>query len=410
MVVFSAGIRPRDELARDCGLRGRRARRHRRSTTAAARPTRRSTRSASARWRRRPGLRPGRARLRDGRGRRRRDLAGERADLHRRRPVHQAQAARAWTWRSFGDAHGTADGALDVRLRRRPLPAMYKQAGGRRGRRRCSAGCWSATPTAYGALRPLAGCGCRPAAAEHLILPAARRRRRRSAPTRCRTTAGDLLLQQRDARARSARRSPTAAAPTSPAVKECTRAGTGCGSCVPLLKPARRGRAGGRGVEVDNGAVRALRAHPRRAVRDRAGAADLTSSANCSTARHGRGRGCEICKPAVASILASPAATSHILDGEQAALQDTNDHFLANIQRNGTYSVVPRIPGGEITPEKLIVIGEVATGLRPLHQDHRRAADRPVRRPRRAAAADLDAGWSTPASSPATPTARRCAR
>ena len=42
------------------------------------------------------------------------------------------------------------------------------------------------------------------------------------------------------------------------------------------------------------------------------------------------------------------------------ALQDTNDHFLANIQRNGTYSVVPRIPGGEITPEKLIVIGEVA--------------------------------------------------
>ena len=30
------------------------------------------------------------------------------------------------------------------------------------------------------------------------------------------------------------------------------------------------------------------------------------------------------------------------------------------MQRNGTYSVVPRIPGGEITPDKLIVIGEVA--------------------------------------------------
>ena len=75
--------------------------------------------------------------------------------------------------------------------------------------------------------------------------------------------------------------------------------------------------------------------------------------------RHGRGRGCDICKPAVASILAS-LGNGHILDGEQAALQDTNDHFLANIQRNGTYSVVPRIPGGEITPEKLIVLGEVA--------------------------------------------------
>ena len=61
----------------------------------------------------------------------------------------------------------------------------------------------------------------------------------------------------------------------------------------------------------------------------------------------------------MASILAS-LGNGHILDGEQAALQDTNDHFLANIQRNGTYSVVPRIPGGEITPDKLIVIGEVA--------------------------------------------------
>jgi len=62
--------------------------------------------------------------------------------------------------------------------------------------------------------------------------------------------------------------------------------------------------------------------------------------------RHGRGRGCDICKPAVASILASLAG-GHILDGEQAALQDTNDHFLANLQRNGTYSVVPRVAGGE---------------------------------------------------------------
>ena len=75
--------------------------------------------------------------------------------------------------------------------------------------------------------------------------------------------------------------------------------------------------------------------------------------------RHGTGRGCDICKPVVASILAS-IGHGHILDGEQAALQDTNDHFLANLQKNGTYSVVPRIAGGEVTPEKLIVLGEVA--------------------------------------------------
>jgi nitrite reductase (NADH) large subunit len=76
-------------------------------------------------------------------------------------------------------------------------------------------------------------------------------------------------------------------------------------------------------------------------------------------ARHGSGRGCDICKPAVASILASLGG-GHIHDGEQATLQDTNDHFLANLQRNGTYSVVPRIPGGEVTPDGLITIGEVA--------------------------------------------------
>lgn len=75
--------------------------------------------------------------------------------------------------------------------------------------------------------------------------------------------------------------------------------------------------------------------------------------------KHGTGAGCAICKPAVASILAS-LDNGHILDGEQAGLQDTNDKYLANMQRNSTYSVVPRIPGGEITPENLIVIGEVA--------------------------------------------------
>ncbi|HLN75593.1 MAG TPA: nitrite reductase (NAD(P)H), partial [Nocardioidaceae bacterium] len=74
---------------------------------------------------------------------------------------------------------------------------------------------------------------------------------------------------------------------------------------------------------------------------------------------HGRGRGCDVCKPAVASILASQL-NGHVLDKSTVALQDTNDAYLANIQRNGTYSVVPRVPGGEITPEKLIVIGEVA--------------------------------------------------
>lgn len=76
-------------------------------------------------------------------------------------------------------------------------------------------------------------------------------------------------------------------------------------------------------------------------------------------AKYGHGDGCEMCKPAVGSILAS-LVNDMILDGGREALQDTNDRALANMQRGGTYSVVPRVPGGEITPEQLIVLGETA--------------------------------------------------
>src|SRR5918992_935932 len=138
-----------------------------------------------------------------------------------------------------------------------------------------------------------------------------------------------------------------------PAIKACTRAGTSCGSCVPLLKNLLVQS----GVEVS----KALCEH---FAVSRAELFEIVASTGIRTfsdliAQYGTGRGCDICKPAVASILAS-LGTGHVLSGEQATLQDTNDHFLANLQRNGTYSVVPRIPGGEITPEGLIVIGEVA--------------------------------------------------
>ncbi len=76
-------------------------------------------------------------------------------------------------------------------------------------------------------------------------------------------------------------------------------------------------------------------------------------------AKHGKGLGCDICKPAVASILASQW-NEFVLKPDKAVLQDTNDYFLANLQKDGSYSVVPRIPGGEITPDKLLVIAQVA--------------------------------------------------
>jgi len=138
-----------------------------------------------------------------------------------------------------------------------------------------------------------------------------------------------------------------------PSIKACTKAGTGCGSCVPMLKKI-----------LEECGVEQSRALCEHFDHSRADLFEIVRSTGITTfsaliAKHGRGRGCDICKPAIASILAS-LDRGHVLDGEQATLQDTNDKFLANIQRNGTYSVVPRIPGGEITAEKLIVIGEVA--------------------------------------------------
>jgi len=138
-----------------------------------------------------------------------------------------------------------------------------------------------------------------------------------------------------------------------PAVKACTRAGTTCGSCVPLLRQLLAES----GVALPKAMCEHFD-HSRQELFEIVRVRGIRTFSRL-VAEHGRGRGCDICKPAVASILATQG-NGYILDGEQASLQDTNDHFLANIQRNGTYSVVPRIPGGEITPEKLIVIGEVA--------------------------------------------------
>ncbi len=140
-------------------------------------------------------------------------------------------------------------------------------------------------------------------------------------------------------------------------VKSCTNAGTGCGGCVPLVTDLFKSELKKAGIEVKNHLCEHF-AFSRQELYS------LVRSQQIQTFtalldRYGTGRGCEICKPAVASILAS-AWNDQILDAPHVGLQDTNDSFLANIQRDGTYSVIPRIPGGEITPDKLIVLGEVA--------------------------------------------------
>ncbi len=265
---------------------------------------------------------------------------------------------------SFGDPHGTAEGSLDV-VYSDSRAGVYKKLviapdGTLLG------GVLVGDAEAYGTLRPLTGT-VPPVPPESLVLPAG---------------AGDagaalgpaalpdeaVVCSCHNVTKGTIRAAVTEHACTDlPAVKKCTRAGTGCGSCVKVLGQLVDTELEAGGVEVDKGLCGCF-AHTRSELYEIVRTLRITTFGALLDS-HGReearnGDGCEVCKPTVASVLASLApsigADGHVLDGEQAALQDTNDHFLANLQRNGSYSVVPRIPGGEITPEKLIVIGEVA--------------------------------------------------
>jgi nitrite reductase (NADH) large subunit len=141
------------------------------------------------------------------------------------------------------------------------------------------------------------------------------------------------------------------------ALKKCTAASTSCGGCAPLVTQILKAELKRRGVAVNNHICEHF-PYSRQELYHlvRVGRIETFDEL---IAKHGKGLGCDICKPAAASIFAS-CWNEFVLKKDKAALQDTNDYFLANIQKDGTYSIVPRIAGGEITPDKLIVLGQVA--------------------------------------------------
>lgn len=141
------------------------------------------------------------------------------------------------------------------------------------------------------------------------------------------------------------------------ALKAETSASTGCGGCTALLKSVLDCELAKQGIEVNTDICEHF-PYTRQDLCHLIRVGELKTFAEVIE-KHGRGLGCDICKPAIGSILAS-TWNDYVLNQENLALQDTNDHALANMQKNGTYSVVPRIAGGEITPERLIVLGKVA--------------------------------------------------
>jgi nitrite reductase (NADH) large subunit len=362
LVVFSAGVRPRDELARECGL----AVGERGGITVDAQ-CRTVTdphvfaigECAQAVDGRVYGLvAPGYEQAETAAA----TIAADEAeftgaDLSTKLKLLGVDVA------SFGDAHGTAEDCLDVVYSDSRAGLYKKLVIGRDGT--LLGGILVGDAEAYGTLRALTG-SVPPIAPEQLVLPAGAGAPAQLGPSALPDEA--VICSCHNVTKGTIRGAVTEhRCTTVPEVKKCTKAGTGCGSCVKVLTQLVNDELEASGVEVDKGLCGCF-GQTREELYEIVLALRITSYQDLLD-RYGResargGDGCEVCKPAVASIIASLApaigADGYVLDGEQAALQDTNDHFLANLQKNGSYSVVPRIAGGEIAPEKLIVIGEIA--------------------------------------------------
>jgi nitrite reductase (NADH) large subunit len=141
------------------------------------------------------------------------------------------------------------------------------------------------------------------------------------------------------------------------AVKSCTKAGTGCGGCMPLVTDLFKAQMKAAGKKLNTNLCEHF-PYTRQELFDIVRVKEVRTFKDLLTT-FGKGNGCEICKPAVTSMLAS-LWNETITDPQHHTLQDTNDRYLANIQRGGSYSVVPRVPGGEITPDKLMALGRIA--------------------------------------------------
>ncbi|MCD9872500.1 nitrite reductase large subunit NirB [Streptomyces guryensis] len=365
LVVFSAGVRPRDQLARDCGLtvgeRGGITVDEQCRTVSDPHVFAIGECALASDGRVYGLVAPGYEQAETAAATIAQDeteqLTFTGADLSTKLKLLGVDVA------SFGDAHGATEDCLDVVYSDSRAGLYKKLVIGRDGT--LLGGILVGDAEAYGTLKAFTG-SVPPVSPESLVLPAGAGESVQLGPTALPDDA--IICSCNNVRKGTIRAAVTDhQCTTVPEVKKCTKAGTTCGSCVKVLGQLVTAELEASGVEVDKGLcgcfsqtreelyeiVLALRINTYQDLLDRYGRDEAKG-----------GDGCEICKPAVGSIIASLAPTigvsGYVLDGEQAALQDSNDHFLANLQKNGSYSVVPRIPGGEVTPEGLIVIGEIA--------------------------------------------------
>jgi len=137
-------------------------------------------------------------------------------------------------------------------------------------------------------------------------------------------------------------------------VRACTRAGTGCGGCMPLVRELVAGETGESAAEPAY--LCPCRGLTREAIVDVMGERGIRSASELAEAC-GAGRDCGACKPGLAYLVSLVNDNRHDEEGHARFI---NDRVHANIQRDGTFSVVPRIRGGVTSPEELRRIADVA--------------------------------------------------
>ncbi|AWB86742.1 nitrite reductase (NAD(P)H) [Mycetocola zhujimingii] len=256
---------------------------------------------------------------------------------------------------SFGDALATTENALEI-VYADPARGLYQKIVTTNDAKILLGGIFVGDASPYASLRPLLGSALSSEPAAYLSAAGAEAPGDELPDTALVCSCNNVSVGAvRDAVHGVGGDEPCS---TLPALKTCSRAGTQCGSCVPLVKKILETELTKTGATIS----RALCEHfalSRQELFESVRVLELRSFDDILS-RFGTGRGCDVCKPVVASILASQT-DAYILDAGRGGLQDTNDRALANMQKDGTYSVVPRIPGGEITPQKLAVIAQVAT-------------------------------------------------
>jgi len=142
-------------------------------------------------------------------------------------------------------------------------------------------------------------------------------------------------------------------------VRKHTKASASCGSCTGLVEQLLMSVAGGDySAAPKTKAMCGCTEHGHQAVRDAIRKEHLTSIPQVIEAlAWSTPNGCASCRPALNYYLLSTWPKEAVDDPQSRFI---NERSHANIQKNGTYSVIPRMWGGETTAAELRRIADVA--------------------------------------------------